>query len=240
MLIREQRLDPNLYLPARPDFVDAGTDTQERAVGWHTGECIRGVMKELYGDENGGGSGEADRKDKVEWKWIMLLGFAWEAYMVRRCVSESGTIWQPGEMGVGTGLKGRSKDGREKRTLYGNADGYSPEVVWSGREGEGSSTGKLVPVLEEFKYTKQTSNKGPEHNAHFKWRAQIKTYLKMLEIVEGVEHRWARLYACFANDDYKYGSKDGPEPYVCCWWFEFTRKEIDDNWRMLTSWLGKQ
>lgn len=236
MYIREQRLDPNMFLSARPDFTDAGTDTQERAVGWHTGEVGKGVLRDLYGDEESeeGGTG-------IEWKWIMLLGFAWESYMVRRVPSESGTIWQPGEMGHKTGLVGKSKDGRDKGWLYGNVDGYSPEAVWEGKQVEGAAkAGLILPVLEEFKFTKKTSNKGPEHKAHFGWRCQIKTYLKMLELEYGGEHRWARLWACFVNDDYKYGGGDGPEPYVACWWFEFTQKEIDDNWRMLITWLSKQ
>lgn len=231
MIITEKRLDPAQFLLPRPDFVDSGVDTQDRAVGWHVGECIKGVLKEMDGKED-----DEYATGPLEWRWIMLLGFCWEHYMVQRVPSESGTLWQPGEIGASTGLEGVSKDGRSLCTLYGNADGYSPEVKW---EGKGESNGLVVPVLEEFKFTKQSSRKGPDHPAHTKWRMQVKTYLKMLQEVHGVEHRWARLWACFVNDDYKYGS-DGPEPYVACWWFEFTQKEIDDNWKVMTTWLSRQ
>ena len=231
MIVTEKRLDPNQFILARPDFIDSGVDTQDRAVGWHVGECIKGTLSEAHG------KGEEDGDlAPMTWKWIMLLGFCWEHYMVQRVPSESGTLWQPGEIGADTGVEGNSKDGRSKRTLYGNADGYSPVVTW---EGKGDSNGLMVPVVEEFKFTKQSSNKGPDHTAHTKWRMQVKAYLKMLQEVHGSEHRWARIWVCFVNDDYKFGG-DGPEPYVACWWFEFTQKEIDDNWKVMTSWLSRQ
>ena len=231
MIVTEKRLDPNQFILARPDFIDSGVDTQDRAVGWHVGECIKGTLSEAHG------KGEEDGDlAPMTWKWIMLLGFCWEHYMVQRVPSESGTLWQPGEIGADTGVEGNSKDGRSKRTLYGNADGYSPVVTW---EGKGDSNGLMVPVLEEFKFTKQSSNKGPDHTAHTKWRMQVKAYLKMLQEVHGSEHRWARIWVCFVNDDYKFGG-DGPEPYVACWWFEFTQQEIDDNWKVMVSWLNRQ
>ena len=87
MIVTEKRLDPNQFILARPDFIDSGVDTQDRAVGWHVGECIKGTLSEAHG------KGEEDGDlAPMTWKWIMLLGFCWEHYMVQRVPSESGTL----------------------------------------------------------------------------------------------------------------------------------------------------
>jgi hypothetical protein len=212
-------------------------DTQARAIGWHAGEVIKAVESRLdkkvaakYGKPKPVGS-------KVEWNWLMLVGFAWEHYMVRRIPSISGTTHQPGEIGAETGLVGHSACGRSLGVLYGNPDGETEEVLWT-PPGHVAS-GLIVDCLEEFKLTKQSSRHEPQ--THWKWHSQVKTYLYMKSKVHDKRCTHARLFANFVNDDYAgFGKGGSPDCYVACWWLEYDWEEIENNWKLLVGWLAQQ
>lgn len=238
MRIYEERILPEEYLDPHPLFyADPAMDTQARAVGWHAGEIIKAIESSLdkkvaakYGKPKAPSS-------KVEWNWLMLMGFAWEHYMVRRIPSISGTTHQPGEIGCETGLAGFSACGRNLGVIYGNPDGETEEVLWK-PEGHKAS-GLIVDCTEEFKLSKMSSRHRPE--THWKFHTQVKTYLKMKSEEQGKQRTHARLYANFVNDDYAgFGKGGSPDCYVACWWIEYDWQEIEDNWKVLVSWLAQQ
>jgi hypothetical protein len=109
-----------------------------------------------------------------------------------------------------------------------NPDGYSPEVKWfDGRKIEG--------VLEEFKLTAKSSRRSPESFWH--WFMQVKAYLLGLNHnrIDSNDHRFARIFVLFKSGDYR---DEAIEAY--CWWMEFTALELDDNWRVMKSWMEEQ
>jgi hypothetical protein len=57
-----------------------------------------------------------------------------------------------------------------------------------------------------------------------KWLVQMKAYCYALETAS------ARLYAFFVNGDYK-----PPKPELLCWDIEFTARELQENWALITN-----
>lgn len=243
MILRQEKLNPADFVEDHPLFVNGEQvgRTQERAVGWHASEVIKGVAVQA------GLSKEYD--DDFAWNWSMLLGLAFEAFFVRKTGirSASGTIWQPGEMALGTGINGFSPDGRRLGTVYANMDGYSPLVNWEGMAEEAgigkrnrqvsTSVGMEVPVLEEFKSTEKSLLGEPVK--HVLWHMQMKTYLRALSERFGGEHRWARLWCLWLNGDYGKGDV-GKQKEMTCWWIEYSQEEIDANWWQMVEWLKLQ
>lgn len=243
MILRQELLNPADFVEDHPLFINGEQvgKTQERAVGWHASELVKGAATQAGLME--------EYEGEFAWNWDMLLGLGVEAFFIRKrgITSVGGTIWQIGEMAIPTGLTGKSKDGRSLCTVYANTDGYSPEVEWAGGKASGKGqvskhVGRIVPVLEEFKSTEKSLAKDPAKQ--FYWHMQMKTYLKAKQLKFGSAHRWARLWCLWLCGDY---GKDwggpmiiGKKKVMTCWWIEYTQQEIDNNWWVLMEWLKSQ
>ena len=130
---------------------------------------------------------------------LLACGLAWEAWMAGML---PGMLWQPAE---------RSLDG-----VYMNLDGLSF-----------TEDGDLI--VEEFKYTRKSSNKPIA--GEWMWLAQVKCYCKAMSTLH------ARLHVMFASGDYKFGEDSGLPTYKR-YGFEFEQVEVDDNWGVILR--GKQ
>lgn len=83
-----------------------------------------------------------------------------------------------------------------------------------------------VTRLGEFKATWMSIRHGI-HDARFeKWRVQMKAYAKPLQMLH------ARLYVLWVNGDYSWKPPYGGA-HLRAWDFEFTQRELDDNFNML-------
>lgn len=79
--------------------------------------------------------------------------------------------------------------------------------------------------LEEFKLTWKSMREAPHGRKFWPWIVQMKAYCKGI----GAQH--ARLRALFVNGDYR----DGYQPQFRAWDFEFSAREIDENWDMVVN-----
>lgn len=107
--------------------------------------------------------------------------------------------------------------------LYGDRFISPGELTLDGIHGTPDWLDAADWCLEEFKCTWRSSSR-PLDPDFWHWLVQIKAYCKMLTC------QWARLRVFYVNGDYR---ESGPQyrPYR----LEFTKLEIDDNWKMLTG-----
>jgi hypothetical protein len=87
-------------------------------------------------------------------------------------------------------------------------------------------------ILEEYKCTWRSMkrwNEDPEGNFLY-WFMQVKGYLHMLGLTK------VRFFIFWVNGDYTY--KPGRGPQVTTQEFEFTKEELDDNWKLLIAHAG--
>lgn len=80
------------------------------------------------------------------------------------------------------------------------------------------------PAVHEMKLTKLSANHDPESDKFWKYWVQLKAYCRMAEVQHGY------LHVCHINGNYR----DIPEVYNV-WHCKFTKQELMENWRMLTS-----
>jgi len=114
-----------------------------------------------------------------QWRLNMLMGFAWEEYMVKRIPSVSGTIWRPGQCTIPT-LGKTSKE----YLVWASPDGYTNEVEWlkgvkiieNGQSitPKSPNIGRVVTCGEEFKSTHKSSRQ--PISAQWMWLKQIQAY----------------------------------------------------------------
>jgi hypothetical protein len=76
------------------------------------------------------------------------------------------------------------------------------------------------PEIHEFKLTWKSAKRDPGND--WAWVVQLKGYCKMLGTTR------ACLWVYYVNGDYTWSG-----PVFRCFRFEFTEKEIEENWRML-------
>lgn len=93
-------------------------------------------------------------------------------------------------------------------------------------------TPDLMDIIEwaihEIKLTWMSSNRGLDDKKLWKYLVQLKAYCYMVKTLVGY------LHVCFINGDYKYGTPGGQPTYIV-WRFEFTKQELEENWKMLTT-----
>ena len=122
-----------------------------------------------------------------------------------RLLMEAGFMWEKTlERGWGD-LLGKRPSEVQLDGIYGSPDGLLEDGT-----------------LEEYKFTKMSSDKRPEEN--LRWMMQVKAYCKMLNTNK------CRLHVLHINGNYK-----PPMPKYKVWELEFGTQEIEENWRVLTS-----
>lgn len=104
-----------------------------------------------------------------------------------------------------------------------------PEVELDGIIGSPDLISAELGMLGETKCTwgssKHLADLENGTGKYWIWLVQIKGYLKMLRMLR------CRLFALFVNGNYK----NGYQPELAVRDLEFTQKEIDENWRMITD-----
>jgi hypothetical protein len=94
-------------------------------------------------------------------------------------------------------------------------------------DGESVDTikGKTALVIHEVKATYKSTNTVGDVTKEWMWLTQIKCYCK------GAKTRYGKLHTLFLCGDYKFPIRPIPR----AWDIEFTQKEIDDNWSLMTD-----
>ena len=114
-------------------------------------------------------------------------------------------LWQPGQFA--------------HKGISGSPDGFSTLTI----------DGMDVPVIEEFKLTWKSCRRiiGPEIFQQWMWMHQTRAYCKFLDT------RYVRLHTCFVNGDYEKGRIGTPK--YKRWLIEFSDREIDRTWEILSN-----
>jgi hypothetical protein len=99
-------------------------------------------------------------------------------------------------------------------------DGESVDT-WNG-------SGKSVLVIHEVKATYKSTNR--DIAKEWMYLTQLKCYCK------GAKTRYAKLHVLFLCGDYKFPIR----PVAKVWNIQFTQKEIDDNWSLMTAYRDQR
>ncbi len=165
-----------------------------------------------------------------EWNLSMLMGFAWEEYIVKR-VPGGGTIWRPNQYDIpvpGTNHK-----------VWCSPDGLTDRVVWL--EGveidaitkappKSPNRGRIIPVVgEEFKCTKKSRRKPIQKQ--WMWMNQIRGYAQP----DCLDTLFFRLHVCYVNGAYEKGRLGEWEYWR--YWIELTPYELQSMWQMVTNYV---
>lgn len=103
-----------------------------------------------------------------------------------------------------------------------NPDGESVEV-WNGSK-------RQVLVIHEVKATYKSTNTVGDASREWMWLTQLKCYCK------GAKTRYGKLHALFLCGDYKFPIR----PVLKVWGIEFTQKELNDNWALMTAYRDQR
>jgi hypothetical protein len=103
--------------------------------------------------------------------------------------------------------------------IYMNPDGVGISRDWL------ASSRVMITRIHEVKATYKSIKTVGDMTKQWLWLTQIKAYCK------GFGTRYATMHVLFLCGDYKFPIR----PIVREWPIEFTQKEIDDNWEMLTE-----
>ncbi len=77
----------------------------------------------------------------------------------------------------------------------------------------------------EIKLTWMSAKWGPGSQKFWKYEVQLKAYCRMMKLSKG------RLHVGFVNGNYRRGNGGGPMYRI--WEYDFTQRELQDNWDML-------
>ncbi|MBU6231693.1 hypothetical protein KGP36_03410 [Patescibacteria group bacterium] len=135
----------------------------------------------------------------------ICIGLAWEEWYILNILFTQGVIKHPGEMFLDD--------------IYMSPDGESVDVIIT------SGKHMVVTIIHEVKATYKSINTVSDLSSQWLWLSQVKAYCK------GANTRFARLHILYLCGDYKYPLK----PQLHVWDLEFTQKEIDDNWQLLSD-----
>jgi hypothetical protein len=101
-----------------------------------------------------------------------------------------------------------------------NPDGESLERI----------KGKHHVVIHEVKATYKSINRVAEAEKEWMWLTQIKCYCR------AANTRFGRLHVLFLCGDYKFPIR----PDIRRWNIEFTKKELDENWELMTAYRDQR
>ncbi len=188
-----------------------------RAKGTHVSGIIRaiaietGILKAEWAEDKS----MSDSREITDPVAVlrMNIGLAWEEYYIPTFLGPLGVEDHPDAMCV---------DG-----VHMSPDGLALDVIITRKERMGLPAGTkvFVDIIHEVKITYKSVNTVANLSDQFIWISQIKSYCK------GKNTRYARLHVLFLCGDYTYPIK----PQLKIWAIEFTQKEIDDNWSLLTD-----
>lgn len=137
----------------------------------------------------------------------ICIGLAWEEWYIPQILAAQGVEKHPGEM--------------FKDEIYMSPDGLQAGGVLTLSKG----SVRTPPVIHEVKATYKSINTVGDLKQQWLWLTQIKAYCK------GAGTRYARLHVLFICGDYKWPL----QPSARAWDLEFTQKEIDSNWELITD-----
>jgi len=236
MLITEQIIPPgercnvhplhhSLNSFARLDDIGVSSSNSTRNAGWHVAGILRNIavragFEDWEIEDGANGYEQFSTGDLSTFKhlnWKMLLGFAWEYYIIARIPSPLGTLHSPGESSLPT------SDG--KSLIYMNCDGHTSQVIW---EGDGPNKGDLVSCVEECKLTYKSAKHPPSRI----WTWQGASYCKLTGTC------YLRIHALYVNGMYE-KSRIG-EPIHKLYWVEFEPQEIDQIWYMISNYVARE
>lgn len=165
-----------------------------------------------------------------DYNMAMLLGFAWEEYIVKR-VPGGGTIWRPFQYDIpvpGTNHK-----------VWCSPDGVTDNVVWlegveidavTKQPPKSPHKGKrIITVGEEFKSTKKSRRKPIQKQ--WMWMNQIRGYAQPACL----DTLFFRLHVCYLNGAYEKGRLGTTEYWR--YWIELTPYELQTMWQMVTNYV---
>jgi hypothetical protein len=188
-----------------------------RSSGVHLSGIIRGIALNM---------GYLDEKwDKPELgnKLLVAIGLAWEDWATKHLHQEV-TYHPPEEEVDGIYL---TLDG------FTNFDDMEYTKVFTEQVSVPDDFSYLL--VNEFKTTHKSSRglSNPQvgflHKKWWMWLAQLKGYCYVMET------RWAKLHPLFLRGDYSYDSGMMSLPEYRTFAFEFTKWEIEENWRMIVN-----
>ena len=135
-----------------------------------------------------------------------------------------GLAWEEFYIGKILSLEGVSKHPGEMHLddVSMNPDGESVEK-WAG-------TKKTVHVIHEVKATYKSTNRVAEAEKEWMWITQLKCYCK------AAKTRYGRLHVLFLCGDYKFPIT----PQIKRWNIEFSEKELNDNWDLMTTYRDQR
>ena len=90
--------------------------------------------------------------------------------------------------------------------------------------------GKTVHIIHEVKATYKSVNTVGDLTKEWLWLTQLKCYCK------AAKTNYGRLHALFLCGDYRFPIR--PVPKV--WDIEFSKKELDDNWALMTDYRDQR
>lgn len=135
----------------------------------------------------------------------ICIGLSWEDWYIHNILTKDGVIKHPGEMRVDS--------------IHMTPDGESLETrIVKGKQ-------KHVMVVHEVKATYKSVNTVGDLSSQWLWVTQAKCYCV------GMQTRFARFHILHLCGDYKFPIK----PDLICFDVEFTQKEIEDNWELMTA-----
>lgn len=180
-----------------------------RSKGVHASAVIRGIATEMgiLRPEVAMEVGLADVREITDPTALLRIsiGLAWEEWFIPHILSQGGVAKHPGEMCV---------DG-----VYMTPDGESLDVIITPKQ-----KGHFIRIHEVKATYKSTKTVG-ELSTEWMWLTQVKAYCK------GAKTRFAKIHVLFLCGDYSFPIK----PQLKCWNIEFSQKEIDDNWSLITE-----
>lgn len=152
----------------------------------------------------------------------MAIGLAWEDWYIKNMLAPQGVQKHPGEMlldGIHMSPDGESLELRPEK-IKGPFGGKKYAAYPS----------KYTLVIHEVKATYKSINTVADFNNQWMWLTQIKCYCK------GAKTRYGRFHVLFLCGDYKFPIR----PIKMCWDIEFTQKELDDNWELMTCYRDQR
>lgn len=186
-----------------------------RSKGVHVSGIIRGIATEMgiLNKEQAGEVGLADVRSITDPTAILRIsiGLAWEEWYIPHILAAEGVAKHPGETQV---------DG-----VYMTPDGESLDVIITHWPKLGIEKRESVIRIHEIKATYKSTNTVGDISKEWMWLTQMKAYCV------GSQTRFAKLHVLFLCGDYKFPIS----PQLKCWNIEFTDKEIEETWSLLTD-----
>lgn len=187
-----------------------------RAAGVHASGIIRSIAIEmgiLKGEFTDDAKSLVDIREITDETAIlrMAIGLAWEEFYIGKILVLEGVSKHPGEMNL------------DEVSM--NPDGESIET-WTHIKGKP----KTVLVIHEVKATYKSTNRVAEAEKEWMWLTQLKCYCK------AAKTRYGRLHVLFLCGDYKMPIR----PLIKRWDIEFSQKDLDDNWELMTDYKNQR